>query len=131
MQNILVIDLLNRTSSSFDWELSEVGTGLLGALLLDVFHYMDGESPIVIAGGAISGFPAVGLAVAYIVGHSPQSGGIVESKIEGRLASSLRYLNLAAIVIRNASPSRVAIQIRMGLIIDFIEVDNLFGHNIK
>lgn len=131
MQNILVIDLLNRTSSSFDWELSEVGTGLLGALLLDVFHDMDGESPIVIAGGAISGFPAVGLAVAYIVGHSPQSGGIVESKIEGRLASSLRYLNLAAIVIRNASPSRVAIQIRMGLIIDFIEVDNLFGHNIK
>ena len=131
MQKILVIDLLNRTSSNFDWELSEVGTGLLGTLLLDVFHDRDGESPIVIAGGSLSGVPAVGLAVAYIVGHSPQSGGIVESKIEGRLASSLRYLNLAAIVIRNISPTRVALKIGVGLKVDFIEVDNLFGHNIR
>jgi aldehyde:ferredoxin oxidoreductase len=131
MQKILVINLLNRTSSNFDWELSEVGTGLLGTLLLDVFHDIDGDSPIVIAGGAISGVPAVGLAVAYVVGHSPQSGGIVESKIEGRLASSLRYLNLAAIVIRNVSPSRVALKIRIGLKVDFIEAQNLFGHNVK
>ena len=121
MQKILVIDLLNRTSSNFDWEFSEVGTGLLGTLLLDIFHDIDGDSPIVIAGGAISGVPAVGLAVAYVVGHSPQSGGIVESKIEGRLASSLRYLDLAAIVIRNISRNRVAIKIRTGLKIDFIE----------
>ena len=131
MQKILVIDLLNRTSSNFDWEISEVGTGLLGTLLLDIFHDTDGDSPIVIAGGAISGVPAVGLAVAYIVGHSPQSGGIVESKVEGRLASSLRYLNLAAIVIRNVSPNRVAIKINAGLKIDFIDVENLFGHNIR
>lgn len=131
MQKILIINLLNRTSSNFDWEFSEVGTGLLGTLLLDIFHDIDGDSPIVIAGGAISGVPAVGLAVAYIVGHSPQSGGIVESKIEGRLASSLRYLDLAAIVIRNVSPSRVAIKISMGLKTEFIEVENLFGHNIR
>jgi aldehyde:ferredoxin oxidoreductase len=104
MQKILVINLLNRTSSNFDWELSEVGTGLLGTLLLDIFHDIDGDSPIVIAGGAISGVPAVGLAVDYVVGHSPQSGGIVESKIEGRLASSLRYLNLSMISCRPRPP---------------------------
>jgi hypothetical protein len=96
--------------------------------LLDSFHDIDGDSPIVISGGAISGVPAVGLAVAYIVGHSPQSGGVVESKIEGRLDSSLRYLDLAALVIRNVSPNRVAIKIRAGLKVDFIPVE---GKTIK
>lgn len=53
MQRILIIDLLSRTSSNFEWDLPEVGAGLLGTLLLDVFHDLDGESPIVISGGAI------------------------------------------------------------------------------
>ena len=131
MQRILVIDLQNRTSSNFEWDLSEVGAGLLGALLLDVFHDLDDDSPLVISAGAISGVPAVGLAVAYIVGQSPQSGGVIESKIEGRLASSLRYLNLAAVVIRSASVNRVAIKIGAGLKVDFIEAEKLFGHNIR
>lgn len=67
------------------------------------------------------------MAVAYIVGQSPQSGGIIESKVEGRLASSLRYLNLAAVVIRSASSNRVAIKIGAGLKVKFIAAEKLLA----
>ena len=130
MQNVLVVDLKERTSHCINWDIKEVGAGLLGTLLLDTFFDLDGEAPLVISGGAISGISGVGMSVAYVVGHSPQSKGIIECKIEGRLASTLRYLNLASIVIRNSAESRVILKLDKNLNLEFIKADNLFGKNI-
>lgn len=54
---------------------------------------------IVIGIGVLGGFSGVGLSVATISGVSPQSNGVIEAKVEGKLAATLRSLELDAIAI--------------------------------
>lgn len=54
---------------------------------------------IVIGIGLLGGRSGVGLSVATISGISPQSNGLIEAKVEGKLASSLRSLDLDAIAV--------------------------------
>ena len=54
---------------------------------------------IVIGIGLLGGRSGVGLSVATISGISPQSNGLIEAKVEGKLAASLRSLDLDAIAV--------------------------------
>jgi len=54
---------------------------------------------LVIGRSTLSGNAGVGLAVATFTGISPQSGKLIEAKVEGRLASQLRALELDCIVL--------------------------------
>jgi aldehyde:ferredoxin oxidoreductase len=128
---ILEIDLEKGKTRTLTWDEQKIGSGLLGALLLNAYFDLDHEAPSVVCGGAIGGFPAVGLGVSYIVGLSSQSGDIAECKVEGRLASTLRYLDCAAIVIRGSSSSLTCLKIDANLQTSFINVENLIDKNVK
>jgi aldehyde:ferredoxin oxidoreductase len=54
---------------------------------------------IVIGIGLLGGRSGVGLSVATISGISPQSNGLIEAKVEGKLAASLRSVDLDAIAV--------------------------------
>lgn len=131
MSRVLEIDLKNERVSFFEWEKLEIGAGLLGSLLMNSYYDLDGEAPFVISGGALSGNLAVGLAVAYICGLSAQSGGMVESKIEGRLASTLRGLNLAAVVLRGSTKSSVSLKIDENAQVEFIKTEKFKNHSVR
>jgi aldehyde:ferredoxin oxidoreductase len=128
---ILEIDLQNRSTKIIPWDEQKIGSGILGALLLNAYSDLDHKAPSVVCGGAIGGFPAVGLGVSYIVGLSAQSGDIAECKVEGRLASTLRHLNCSAIVIRGSSSSLTCLKIDASLQTSFINVENLIDKNVK
>lgn len=128
---ILEIDLQKRVTRIIPWDEPKIGSGLLGALLLNAYSDLDHKTPSVVCGGAIGGFPAVGLGVSYIVGLSAQSGDIAECKVEGRLASTLRHLNCAAIVLRGSSSSLICLKIDANLRTSFINVENLIDKNVK
>ena len=128
---ILEIDLQKRNTRIIPWNEPKIGSGLLGALLLSAYSDLDHKAPSVVCGGAIGGFPAVGLGVSYIVGLSAQSSDIAECKVEGRLASTLRHLSCAAIVIRGSSSSLTCLKIDANLQTSFINVENLIDKNVK
>jgi aldehyde:ferredoxin oxidoreductase len=128
--NILVIDLTSQQVKTFEWDIPRVANGFLGSVLLDYFHRLDGTPPVILAGSALSGYQSIGSAVAYIVSQSPQSGGIVEAKVEGRLASAIRSNSLAAIVLRNAAKNLSGVCIE-GDSIRFIDATLLSGTSVK
>ena len=66
---------------------------------------------IVIGIGVLGGHSGVGLSVATISGISPQSNGVIEAKVEGRLAATIRSLGLDAIAIVGSSSNFSGIHI--------------------
>jgi len=88
---------------------------------------------IVIGIGVLGGRSGVGLSVATISGISPQSNGLIEAKVEGKLAASLRSLDLDAIAIVGsfAELSGVHITKKSGVIdVQFKNANALTGKSV-
>lgn len=131
MSKILVIDLKKKISNIVNWDKPFVGSGYLSALLLNYFSSKGFNSPLIIAGGALSGLPTVGTSVVYVSMKSPQSGGIVESKVEGRLAPAMHSIDLSAIVFLNSAKTLTGINITAELEIKYFDESNLKGYSVS
>lgn len=137
-EKILYIDLTNQ-----DFRVHEVAlTNNLVPVSIPLTSYLVQEtstqtSPnfefIVIGVGILGGYPGVGLSVATISGISPQSNGIIEAKVEGKLAATLRSLNLDAIAIVGSSKNLSGIQIhkKSGILgVSFKDATDLSGKSV-
>jgi aldehyde:ferredoxin oxidoreductase len=88
---------------------------------------------IVIGVGILGGHAGVGLSVATISGISAQSNGIIEAKVEGKLAATLRSLDLDAIAIVGSSTALSGIHIyrESGVIgVNFKDATDLMGTSV-
>jgi aldehyde:ferredoxin oxidoreductase len=136
-RKILHVDLASRSS-----KLIEVpGQSLVPiSLLLANYYASDTQFTekksadfLVIGRGVLSGNPGVGLAVATFTGISPQSGKLIEAKVEGRLASRLRSLELDCIVLFGRAQSLTGLRIEKspsGIEVKFEDSSHLVGASV-
>jgi aldehyde:ferredoxin oxidoreductase len=105
-----------------------IATPLLAALTGQV----SGENFVVISKGVLGGKNGVGLSDAIISAISPQSGGLIESKIQGRLANALDSIGVDAIALTNKAKSLTGIELtdRGFLEFNFPKVKKLKGYSV-
>jgi aldehyde:ferredoxin oxidoreductase len=107
------LDLLTVNAATGEWRRAplrdrSISSSLLASLLLAAWPAdrkleRRATAPVVLAGGGASGHLVVGGATAIVCSRSPQSGGIAESRVEGRLAYALRASGLAAVVLHGVA----------------------------
>ena len=88
---------------------------------------------LVIGRGVLSGNSGVGLSVATFTGISPQSGKLIEAKVEGRLASRLRSLELDCIVLIGRADSLLGLRVEKsasGIEVKFEDSSHLSGTSV-
>jgi aldehyde:ferredoxin oxidoreductase len=105
-----------------------IATPLLAALTGQV----SGENFVVISKGVLGGKNGVGLSDAIISAISPQSGGLIESKIQGRLANALDSIGVDAIALTNKAKSLTGIELtdRGFLEFNFPKAKKLKGYSV-
>jgi aldehyde:ferredoxin oxidoreductase len=111
MAKVVLIDLSdfshNEIEINLDNPLLPIATPLLAALTGQV----SGDNFVVISKGVLGGKNGVGLSDAIISAISPQSGGFIESKIQGRLANALASIGVDAIALTNKAKSLTGIEL--------------------
>jgi len=111
MAKVVLIDLSdfshNEIEINLDNPLLPIATPLLAALTGKV----SGDNFVVISKGVLGGKNGVGLSDAIISAISPQSGGLIESKIQGRLANALDSIGVDAIALTNKAKSLIGIEL--------------------
>jgi len=111
MAKVVLIDLSdfshNEIEINLDNPLLPIATPLLAALTGKV----SGDNFVVISKGVLGGKNGVGLSDAIISAISPQSGGLIESKIQGRLANALASIGVDAIALTNKAKSLIGIEL--------------------
>lgn len=111
MPTIIVASAATRQS----WIVKSAWSLASGPVQGAIAHYLVTQGIhdfLIIARGILAGRSMVGSAVATLTAVSPQSGGVLESKIEGPLAHGLSSLGVSAIVVIGAStrPTGLVIQ---------------------
>ena len=99
----------------------------------DEFKEKKSSDFLVIGRGVLSGNSGVGLSVATFTGISPQSGKLIEAKVEGRLASKLRSLELDCIVLIGRADSLLGLRIEnsaSGIEVKFEDSSHLSGASV-
>jgi aldehyde:ferredoxin oxidoreductase len=136
-RRILQVDLKSRSSKVIEvphQSLLPVSLLLANYYASDnQFTEMMNEDFLVIGRGILSGNSGVGLAVATFTGISPQSGRLIEAKVEGRLASRLRSLELDCIVLIGRANSLTGLRIEKstsGIDVKFEESSHLKGASV-
>lgn len=111
MAKVVLINLqnfsYNEIEITLENDLLPVSLPVLSALTGKVKN----NNFVVISRGLLGGKHGVGLSDALISAISPQSKGIIESKIQGRLASSIHALGVDAIVLINKADSLTGVEI--------------------
>lgn len=135
---ILHIDLTQRTSRVEEpdelFYRIYAGGGLLGTwyLLKETPPGIDALGPenlLIFSNSVIAGYPAAGL-VRYIVsGKSPLTGGIGETRCEGRFAVSLKKSGYDAVIVHGAADTPCGILIDDGQVSIF-QADDLWGKTV-
>jgi len=132
MAKVVLIDLddfsHNEIEINLDNPLLPVATPLIAALAGQITD----NNFVVISKGVLGGKNGVGLSDAIISAVSPQSGGLIESKIQGRLANALNSIGVDAIALTNKAKSLTGVEItdRGFLEFYFPKVKNLKGASI-
>lgn len=88
---------------------------------------------LVVGTGALGGYSGVGLSITTLTGISPQSGRLIEAKIEGKLASTLRGLGLDAVSFEGIASQLLGIRIyREGATVkvEFKDASGLQGSSV-
>lgn len=110
MPTVLVHDVSSGKSESmtFPWAFRD---GPLSTALAR--HYLPrfGKQTLIIGRGVLGGRPMVGSATATMTAVSAQSGGVVESKVEGPLAAGLFRLGLDAFVLHGYTEHPVGVNV--------------------
>ena len=132
MAKVVFIDLSdfshNEIEINLDNPLLPIATPLLAALTGQI----SGENFVVISKGVLGGKNGVGLSDAIISAISPQSGGLIESKIQGRLANALDSIGVDAIALTNKAKSLTGIELtdRGFLEFNFPKAKKLKGYSV-
>ncbi len=125
----LIIDLKNET-----WNLHDLGDVdhlvSLSSLLAASFAQMGIADFLILGRGLLAGHHGIGLATATIAGASPQSGGVMEAKVEGRLAKSLLGLGLSAIAFKGKAEKLIGVKIEQQARVEFVSADDFAGLDI-
>jgi aldehyde:ferredoxin oxidoreductase len=94
--------IIASASSGESWTKTVEWPVAQGPLHLGISHHLVARGMVeflIVARGVLAGKPMVGSAVATLTAPSPQSGGLVESKVEGPIAHALNRLGLSALVV--------------------------------
>lgn len=132
MAKVVLIDLVDFSHNEIEINLANpllpVATPLLAALTGQV----KSNNFIVISKGVLGGKNGVGLSDAIVSTVSPQSGGLIESKIQGRLAHALSSIGVDAIALINKAKSLTGVEItdRGFLELNFPKAKKLKGASV-
>ena len=111
MAKVVLIDLGDFSHNEIEINLANpllpVATPLLAALTGQV----KSNNFVVISKGVLGGRNGIGLSDAIVSAVSPQSGGLIESKIQGKLANALNSIGVDAIALTNKAKSLTGIEI--------------------
>lgn len=113
MAKVVVIDLSNSTHNVIWVSLSNPLLPIAVPLLSALTDLVNGNNFVVISRGILGGRYGVGLSDATISAVSPQSGGLIESKVQGRLANSLYSLDIDAVAVINQASSITGIEMEL------------------
>ena len=135
---ILHVDLSTRTTrvEQPDERFYRIyaGGGLLGTyyLLRETAPGIDPLSPdnvLVFCNSVVAGYPAAGLVRYVVTAKSPLTGGVGETRCEGRWAVSLKKSGYDAIVLHGAADQPTGLLIDHGAV-SFLEMDAEWGKTV-
>lgn len=119
MAKIVLIDLSNFSHSEMEINLNNPLLPIAIPLLSALTGRIKGKNFLVISKGILGGKNGIGLSDAIISTVSPQSGGLIESKIQGKLANALESLGVDAIALINVAKSLTGVEILKGGFLEF------------
>ena len=111
MAKVVLIDLGDFSHNEIEINLGNPLMPIATPLLAALTGKISGENFVVISRGVLGGKNGVGLSDAIISAISPQSGGLIESKIQGRLANALDSIGVDAIALTNRAKSLTGIEL--------------------
>ena len=111
MAKVVLIDLSDFSHNEIEINLSNPLMPVSVPLVAALAGNISGNNFIVISKGILGGKNGVGLSDAIISAVSPQSGGLIESKIQGKLANALNSIGVDAIAITGSSKSLTGVEI--------------------
>ena len=136
-RKVLQVDLKSRSSKLIELPHESL---IPVSLMLANYYASDNEFTekkssdfLLIGRGVLSGNSGVGLSVATFTGISPQSGKLIEAKVEGRLASRLRSLELDCIVLIGRADSLLGLRVEKsasGIEVKFEDSSHLNGASV-
>ena len=111
MAKVVFIDLSDFSHNEIEINLENPLLPIATPLLAALTGQVSGDNFVVISKGVLGGKNGVGLSDAIISTISPQSGGLIESKIQGRLANALASIGVDAIALTNKAKSLTGIEL--------------------
>ena len=111
MAKVVFIDLNDFSHNEIEINLSNPLMPIATPLLAALTGQISDDNFVVISKGVLGGKNGVGLSDAIISAVSPQSGGLIESKIQGQLANSLDSIGVDAIALTNKAKSLTGIEL--------------------
>lgn len=108
---LLLIDLKNSSFREVNIKSNNKLLSPATSLLAVLANQIENNNFIILSKGILGGKNGIGLSDAFICAVSPQSGGMIEAKIQGKLAKALFTLSLDAIVIYNCATSLTGLEI--------------------
>ena len=132
MAKVVFIDLSDFSHNEIEINLGNPLMPIATPLLAALTGQISGENFVVISKGVLGGKNGVGLSDAIISAISPQSGGLIESKIQGRLANALDSIGVDAIALINKAKSLTGIELtdRGFLEFNFPKAKKLKGYSV-
>ena len=132
MAKVVLIDLSDFSHNEIEINLGNLLMPIATPLLAALTGQVSGENFVVISKGVLGGKNGVGLSDAIISAISPQSGGLIESKIQGRLANALDSIGVDAIALTNKAKSLTGIELtdRGFLEFNFPKAKKLKGYSV-
>ena len=111
MAKVILIDLSDFSHNEIEINLENPLLPIATPLLAALTGQVSGDNFVVISKGVLGGKNGVGLSDAIISAISPQSAGLIESKIQGRLANALASIGVDAIALTNKAKSLTGIEL--------------------
>ena len=111
MARVVLIDLHDFSHNEIEINLENPLMPIATPLLAVLAGQVSDNNFVVISKGVLGGKNGVGLSDAIISAISPQSGGLIESKIQGRLANALDSIGVDAIALTNKAKSLTGIEL--------------------
>ena len=132
MAKVVFIDLGDFSHNEIEINLGNPLMPIATPLLAALTGQISGDNFVVISKGVLGGTNGVGLSDAIISAISPQSGGLIESKIQGRLANALDSIGVDAIALTNRAKSLTGIVLtdRGFLEFNFPKAKKLKGYSV-
>ena len=132
MAKVVLIDLYDFSHNEIEINLENPLVPIATPLLAVLAGQVSDNNFVVISKGVLGGKNGVGLSDAIISAISPQSGGLIESKIQGRLANALDSIGVDAIALTNKAKSLTGIELtdRGFLEFNFPRAKELKGYSV-